>query len=62
MALTRGSPEPHARALPSAWTYSDGGSTLQEAQEALDSYKKKDGNKGACTAHRIMHRGAQAES
>lgn len=48
MALTRGSPEPHARALPSAWTYSDGGSTLQEAQEALDSYKKKDGNKGAC--------------
>ncbi|EIW55776.1 APG12-domain-containing protein [Trametes versicolor FP-101664 SS1] len=45
MALTRGSPEPHARALPSAWTYSDGGSTLQEAQEALDSYKKKDGNK-----------------
>lgn len=48
MALTRGSPEPHARALPSAWTYSDGGSTLQEAQEALDTYKKKDGNKGAC--------------
>ena len=41
------SPEPHSRALPSAWTYSDGGNILQEAQEALENYKKKDGNKGA---------------
>ncbi|KAH9849417.1 APG12-domain-containing protein [Lenzites betulinus] len=45
MASKRGSPEPHVRALPSAWQYADGGSVLQEAQEALETYKKKDGNK-----------------
>ncbi|KAI0674251.1 APG12-domain-containing protein [Trametes maxima] len=45
MALSRTSPESHSRALPSAWTYTDGGSVLQEAQEALETYKKKDGNK-----------------
>ncbi|KAJ2983715.1 hypothetical protein NUW54_g10603 [Trametes sanguinea] len=45
MALPRASPEPHVRAIPSAWTHTDGGSMLQEAQEALDTYKKKDSNK-----------------
>ncbi|KAI0746706.1 APG12-domain-containing protein [Daedaleopsis nitida] len=44
MAL-QGTLEPHTRTLPSAWTSLDGGSVMQEAQEALESYKKKDGNK-----------------
>ncbi len=46
MALP-GSPETNARSLPSAWTSLDGGNIMQEAQEALDSYKKKDASKGA---------------
>ena len=46
MALP-GSPDPHTRTLPSAWTSLDGGSVMQEAQDALEAYKKKDGNKGA---------------
>ncbi|KAI0371893.1 APG12-domain-containing protein [Pilatotrama ljubarskyi] len=45
MALSRPSPEPHTRTLPSAWTHTDGGSIMQEAQEALETYKKKDSNK-----------------
>ena len=45
MALP-GSPEPNTRTLPSAWTSLDGGNIMQEAQEALDSYKKKDASKG----------------
>ncbi|KAM5532116.1 hypothetical protein V8D89_014209 [Ganoderma adspersum] len=44
MALP-GSPEPNTRTLPSAWTSLDGGNIMQEAQEALDSYKKKDASK-----------------
>ena len=46
MALA-GTPEPPTRALPSAWTSLDGGNVVQEAQEALEAYKKKDANKGA---------------
>ena len=46
MALP-GSPEPNIRTLPSAWTSLDGGNIMQEAQDALDSYKKKDASKGA---------------
>ncbi|RPD65424.1 APG12-domain-containing protein [Lentinus tigrinus ALCF2SS1-7] len=44
MALP-GSPEPHTRTLPSAWTSLDGGNVMHEAQEALETYKKKDANK-----------------
>lgn len=46
MALP-GSPEPNTRTLPSAWTSLDGGNVMHEAQEALETYKKKDANKGA---------------
>ncbi len=49
MAL-HGSPEPNARTLPSAWTSLDGGNVMHEAHEALETYKKKDVNKGASVA------------
>jgi len=42
MAPTAGSPDLHARALPPGWTSVDGAGNMQEALEALDSYKKKD--------------------
>ena len=55
MALP-GSPEPNTRTLPSAWTSLDGGNIMQEAQEALDSYKKKDASKGApLSLLQLMH-------
>lgn len=61
MALA-GTPEPPTRALPSAWTSLDGGNVVQEAQEALEAYKKKDANKGAsspasgsCVGRRRAH-------
>ncbi|TBU31484.1 APG12-domain-containing protein [Dichomitus squalens] len=44
MALP-GSPEANTRNLPSAWTSFSGGNVVQEAQEALETYKKKDANK-----------------
>ncbi|TCD67614.1 hypothetical protein EIP91_012179 [Steccherinum ochraceum] len=40
-----GSPEPQSRTLPSSWTTGDAGANIQEALEALESYKKKDPNK-----------------
>ena len=49
MAPTAGSPDIHTRALPSAWTSLDSGPNLQEALDALESYKKKDPSKGAPT-------------
>ncbi|KAH9950719.1 APG12-domain-containing protein [Amylocystis lapponica] len=45
MALTAGSPEAHNRTLPPAWTSLDGPGTMQEATDALESYKKKDAAK-----------------
>ncbi|KAI0916217.1 Ubiquitin-like protein [Taiwanofungus camphoratus] len=42
MALTAGSPEQQSRTLPSAWTSLDAAGTMQEAHEALETYKKKD--------------------
>ena len=36
-----------SRALPSAWTTPDTAGRMQEAQEALETYRKKDPNKGA---------------
>ncbi|OSX62144.1 hypothetical protein POSPLADRAFT_1142343 [Postia placenta MAD-698-R-SB12] len=42
MALTAGAPESHSRPLPSVWTSADAAGTMQEALEALDTYKKKD--------------------
>ncbi|KAH9919486.1 APG12-domain-containing protein [Epithele typhae] len=44
MALP-GSPDPPSRTLPSVWTSIDGGHVMQEAQDALEAYKKKDGSK-----------------
>lgn len=46
MALTAGAPESHSRPLPSVWTSVDAAGTMQEALEALDTYKKKDLTKG----------------
>ncbi len=44
------SPEPNVRTLPSAWSSLDGGDVMHEAQEALETYKKKDASKGASVA------------
>ena len=46
MALP-GSTDPPARTLPSAWISLDDGGVMQEAQDALETYKKKDPAKGA---------------
>ena len=54
MALS-GSPEPNSRTLPSAWTSLDGRNIMQEAQEALDSYKKKDASKGASLSLELVN-------
>ncbi|THG93651.1 hypothetical protein EW026_g7643 [Hermanssonia centrifuga] len=45
MALTAGSADVQTRTLPSAWTSLDNGTDMQEALEALDTYKKKDPSK-----------------
>ncbi len=50
MALTAGSADVQTRTLPSAWTSLDNGTDMQEALEALDTYKKKDPSKGLCAA------------
>jgi ubiquitin-like protein ATG12 len=44
MAPMAGSPESHSRALPAAWTSLE--PNMQEALDALESYKKKDPSKG----------------
>ena len=41
-----GSPEPQSRTLPSVWTTGEAGANIQEALDALETYKKKDPNKG----------------
>ncbi|THH30961.1 hypothetical protein EUX98_g3212 [Antrodiella citrinella] len=40
-----GSPEPHNRSLPSVWTAGDAAANIQEALDALETYRKKDPNK-----------------
>ncbi|KAH8103337.1 APG12-domain-containing protein [Cristinia sonorae] len=40
-----GSPETQTRSLPSVWTSGDANANIQEALEALESYKKKDPSK-----------------
>ena len=37
------------RTIPSAWTPLDPAHSMQEALEALESYKKKDPSKGICS-------------
>ena len=49
MALTAGKADSQTRALPSAWTPFDPAHNMQEALDALESYKKKDPSKGACS-------------
>lgn len=44
--MAGGTPDIHSRAIPSAWTAMDSGANIQEALEALETYKKKDGAKG----------------
>ena len=54
MALP-GSPEPNTRTLPSASTSLDGGNIMEEAQVALDSYKKKDAKGAPLSLLQLMH-------
>ena len=51
MALTAGNADAQTRPLPSAWTPLDNPHNMQEALEALDTYKKKDPSKGASFPH-----------
>lgn len=44
--MAGGTPDTNSRAIPSAWTAMDSGASIQEALEALETYKKKDGAKG----------------
>lgn len=44
--MAGGTPDTYSRAIPSAWTTMDSGANIQEALEALETYKKKDGAKG----------------
>lgn len=46
MAMTAGTADAQTRTLPSAWTPLEPALSMQEALEALETYKKKDPAKG----------------